>query len=378
MTINVISIVNIVIITTILFNLSRSPRSDQTKTCPGLTWLRSSARWGKPWRQCVLALASPTSPLRRPVSTGDNALDNICWTNSRKVFYAFKETFLFSFPAEMLLVQCWEKLSAMENRCGLKSLRWPFQLQSEHSNRNDTLVSKSGVRKSYWFSLQIPGAVCLTCEEWGPESGLVTAAMKLKRRPLQVNHGDDDGDDDYVTSAMKLTSRPLQINLHIIFHSGFFRNIFATFVSYLALEICLDVFVQERYQEDINRMYGPWAQTRWRKTEENCFDFLDKALVSNWWKCVTAAQVPVNKCVQCRNCFKFTFNVGRQLFQTNFRPTFNMNNWKSWGNSGPRFQAGGSPGFEPSDQIQKDFSHCFHRLLCMVNHASHHNFLHFF
>ena len=99
--------------------------------------------------------------------------------------------------------------------------------------------------------------MCLTCEEWGPESGLVTAAMKLKRRPLQVNHGDDDGDDDYVTSAMKLTSRPLQINLHIIFHSGFFRNIFATFVSYLALEICLDVFVQERYQEDINRMYGP-------------------------------------------------------------------------------------------------------------------------
>ena len=151
-TINVISIVSIVIITTILFNLSRSPRSDQTKTCPGLTWWRSSARWGKPWRQCVLALASPTSPLRRPVSTGDNALDNICWTNSRKVFYAFKETFLFSFPAEMLLVQCWEKLSAMENRCGLKSLRWPFQLQSEHSNRNDTLVSKSGVRKSYWFS----------------------------------------------------------------------------------------------------------------------------------------------------------------------------------------------------------------------------------
>ena len=144
----------------------------------------------------------------------------------------------------------------MENRCGLKSLRWPFQLQSEHSNRNDTLVSKSGVRKSYWFWLQIPGAVCLTCEEWGPESGLVTAAMKLKRRPLQVNHG-DDGDGDYVTSAMKLTRRPLQINLHLFFHPRFFRNIFATFVSYLALEICLDVFVQERYQEDINRMYGP-------------------------------------------------------------------------------------------------------------------------
>ena len=34
--------------------------------------------------------------------------------------------------------------------------------------------------------MQVPGAVCLTSEEWGPESGLVTAAMKLKRRPLQV------------------------------------------------------------------------------------------------------------------------------------------------------------------------------------------------
>ena len=34
---------------------------------------------------------------------------------------------------------------------------------------------------------QVPGAVCLTYEEWGPESGLVTAAMKLKRRPLQVD-----------------------------------------------------------------------------------------------------------------------------------------------------------------------------------------------
>ena len=37
------------------------------------------------------------------------------------------------------------------------------------------------------FCHQVPGAVCLTCEEWGPESGLVTAAMKLKRRPLQVS-----------------------------------------------------------------------------------------------------------------------------------------------------------------------------------------------
>merc|ERR1712223_2336617 len=38
---------------------------------------------------------------------------------------------------------------------------------------------------------EVPGAVCLTSEEWGPESGLVTAAMKLKRRPLQERYQED-------------------------------------------------------------------------------------------------------------------------------------------------------------------------------------------
>ena len=32
---------------------------------------------------------------------------------------------------------------------------------------------------------EIPGAVTLCKEEWTPESGLTTAAMKLKRKPLQ-------------------------------------------------------------------------------------------------------------------------------------------------------------------------------------------------
>ena len=65
--------------------------------------------------------------------------------------------------------------------------------------------------------MQVPGAVCLTSEEWGPESGLVTAAMKLKRRPLQV--------------IWNILGLLLSCNL--------FCN-----------------FLQERYQEDINRMYG--------------------------------------------------------------------------------------------------------------------------
>ena len=32
---------------------------------------------------------------------------------------------------------------------------------------------------------ELPGAVTLCSEEWTPESGLITAAMKLKRKPLQ-------------------------------------------------------------------------------------------------------------------------------------------------------------------------------------------------
>eukprot|EP00088_Acartia_fossae_P040667 TRINITY_DN42387_c0_g1_i1.p1 TRINITY_DN42387_c0_g1~~TRINITY_DN42387_c0_g1_i1.p1 ORF type:complete len:154 (-),score=30.78 TRINITY_DN42387_c0_g1_i1:73-534(-) len=38
---------------------------------------------------------------------------------------------------------------------------------------------------------EIPGAVFLTSIEWTPDSGLTTAAMKLKRRPLQERYQAD-------------------------------------------------------------------------------------------------------------------------------------------------------------------------------------------
>jgi len=46
-------------------------------------------------------------------------------------------------------------------------------------------------KKSRLEKFEIPGAVTLTSIEWLPESGLVTAAMKLKRKPL-TDHYDND------------------------------------------------------------------------------------------------------------------------------------------------------------------------------------------
>ena len=40
-------------------------------------------------------------------------------------------------------------------------------------------------KQSRLEKFEMPGAVSLCREEWTPESGLTTAAMKLKRRPLQ-------------------------------------------------------------------------------------------------------------------------------------------------------------------------------------------------
>lgn len=46
-------------------------------------------------------------------------------------------------------------------------------------------------KQSKLEKFEIPGAVCLTIDEWTPDSGLTTAAMKLKRRPLQERYQAD-------------------------------------------------------------------------------------------------------------------------------------------------------------------------------------------
>jgi long-chain acyl-CoA synthetase len=38
---------------------------------------------------------------------------------------------------------------------------------------------------------ETPGAITLVAEEWTPESGLATAAQKLKRKPIQERYQQD-------------------------------------------------------------------------------------------------------------------------------------------------------------------------------------------
>ncbi len=52
-----------------------------------------------------------------------------------------------------------------------------------------TLQIHGNSRKLIKF--EIPGALTLCCDLWTPESGLVTSAFKLKRKPIQERYQDD-------------------------------------------------------------------------------------------------------------------------------------------------------------------------------------------
>lgn len=84
---------------------------------------------------------------------------------------------------------------------------------------------------------EIPGGVTMVKEIWDPESGLVTAAFKLKRRPLQV-------------SKLK-NSCPKKVYDYGIFKE--FRSK-EKILFYIYI-----FFLQDKYQDDINRMYGSSA-----------------------------------------------------------------------------------------------------------------------
>ncbi len=46
-------------------------------------------------------------------------------------------------------------------------------------------------RLNHLERFETPGAITLVADEWTPESGLVTAAQKLKRKPIQERYQQD-------------------------------------------------------------------------------------------------------------------------------------------------------------------------------------------
>ena len=123
---------------------------------------------------------------------------------------------------------------------------------------------------------QVPGAVCLTCEEWGPESGLVTAAMKLKRRPLQVD-------------------------LHLIHHPGCLRTYWYHISWPCLCHISKSSFWWEMFRRDIRRTSTGCMDTDPRSEQERLtmrsFGILDQPYVEDLvsrphtsWTEVTSAE----------------------------------------------------------------------------------------
>jgi len=84
-----------------------------------------------------------------------------------------------------------ETLEAISARIGKPDLTFEQACQDRDVTGAVLREISSHGKQMRLEKFEVPGAVCLTSEEWGPESGLVTAAMKLKRRPLQERYQED-------------------------------------------------------------------------------------------------------------------------------------------------------------------------------------------
>jgi len=76
-------------------------------------------------------------------------------------------------------------LSALASKCGKPELSWEEMCQDRDITGGVLREIVNQGKQSRLEKFEIPGAVTLCSEEWTPESGLTTAAMKLKRKPLQ-------------------------------------------------------------------------------------------------------------------------------------------------------------------------------------------------
>jgi long-chain acyl-CoA synthetase len=84
-----------------------------------------------------------------------------------------------------LVVPDRNKLTTMSEKLGLG--HFSFEELCENETMTGSMLkelSQHG-RKAGLEKFEIPGAITLCTELWTPESGLVTAAFKLKRKPIQ-------------------------------------------------------------------------------------------------------------------------------------------------------------------------------------------------
>ena len=77
-----------------------------------------------------------------------------------------------------------EILTDIAAKFGKREMEWEMMVQDKDVTGAVLREIMNHAKKSSLEKFEIPGAVTLTGIEWLPETGLTTAAMKLKRKPL--------------------------------------------------------------------------------------------------------------------------------------------------------------------------------------------------
>ena len=75
-------------------------------------------------------------------------------------------------------------LKEIAAKFGKREMEWEIMVQDKDVTGAVLREIMNHAKKSSLEKFEIPGAVTLTGIEWLPETGLTTAAMKLKRKPL--------------------------------------------------------------------------------------------------------------------------------------------------------------------------------------------------
>ena len=84
-----------------------------------------------------------------------------------------------------------EILTDIAAKFGKKEMEWDEMVQDKDVTGAVLREIMNHAKKSSLEKFEIPGAVTLTGIEWLPETGLTTAAMKLKRKPLSDHYEKD-------------------------------------------------------------------------------------------------------------------------------------------------------------------------------------------